>query len=257
MKKHDHFHIWSTYLKRLALLTASLLLCTVAGISQTTFSDIQAMSGITSCSSCAGKGGAGPAATFSMKQNIVTPSLDGKAAQFSIGGSTPYSDAMWTKKLPISSANLRHFVFDTFYYIENPGAIQGLEFNITNYSSSKGYTFGVTCDVRSSGTWKISVPNGSNSSMGQMHWQSTGISCPAPTPFQWNRVTFEAERTSDNKVRFVSLTVNGKKSYLNTTVYARRCPSGWGGVTTHIQLNGNVNQESYSLWADKYNVQLW
>lgn len=244
-------------MKRIALLAALLLICTVAGISQTTFSNIESMSGITSCSTCAGAGGSGPAASFWMKQNVASPSLDGHSTQFFLGGTTPYSDAMWTKKLPISSTNLRHFVFDTYYYITNPSAVQGLEFNITDYLSSKGYTFGMTCDVRSSGTWKISVPNSSNSSMGQMHWQSTGIACPAPTPYVWNHVTFEAERTSDNKVHFISLTVNNKKSYINTTVYARYCPSGWGGVTTHIQLNGNSKQDDYSLWADKYNVKVW
>ena len=63
--------------------------------------------------------------------------------------------------------------------------------------------------------------------------------------------------TTDNKVKFISLTVNGSTHYLNKTVYARSCPSGWGGVTTHIQLNGDSKQTDYSLWADKWVVKLW
>src|SRR3954462_13871598 len=106
-----------------------LLACTVAGLSQTTFSNIESMSGITSCSTCAGAGGSGPAASYWMKQNVSSPSLDGRSTQFFLGGSTAYSDAMWTKKLPISSTPLHHFVFDTYYYLKNPAAVQGLEFN--------------------------------------------------------------------------------------------------------------------------------
>jgi len=224
-------------------------------MAQTTYSGIESMSGITSCSTCAGSGGNGTAASYWMKQGQSSPSLDGKSTEFFLGGSTPYSDAMWTKRVS-SSSSFHDFVFDTYYYVKTPSAIQGLEFNITDYASGKGYTFGFTCDVKDSGTWKISVPNSSTSSMSQMHWQSTGIACSAPAAYKWNHVTFEGQRTSDNKVKFISLTINGTTHYINKTVYARSCPSGWGGVTSHIQLNGDSKQDDYALWADKWTVKL-
>jgi hypothetical protein len=243
-------------LKRFGLIAVAILMFAGLGMAQTTYSKIESMSGFTSCSSCAGAGGSGPSASFYMKQNQSSPSMDGHSTEFYLGGSTPYSDAMWTKKITSSSSN-HHFVFDTYYYVKTPSAVQGLEFNITDYASSRGYTFGVTCDIKSSGTWKISVPNSSTSSMSQMHWESTGISCSAPPAYTWNHVSFEGQRTSDNKVLYISLTINGVKHYLNRTVYARSCPSGWGGVTTHVQLNGDSHQDHYSLWADKWVVQLW
>jgi hypothetical protein len=243
-------------LKKLGLLTATLLMFITMGMAQTTFSNIESASGITSCTTCAGAGGSGPSATYWMKQGVSSPSMDGKSTQFFLGGSTPYSDAMWTKKVS-SSANYHHFVFDTYYYVQNSAAVQGLEFNITNYSNQKGYTFGFTCSAKSGGVWKISVPNDSTSTMSQMHWESTGISCPAPKAYTWNHVQFEGTRTSTNKVLMVSITINGSKHYLNKTMYARSCPSGWSGVTTHIQLNGDSKQDDYSLWADKWNVKLW
>jgi hypothetical protein len=225
-------------------------------MAQTTYSSIESMSGFTSCSTCAGAGGTGTSATYWMKQFQSSPSLDGKSTQFFLGGSTPYSDAMWTKKVS-SSSSYHHFVFDTYYYVKTPSAVQGLEFNITDYSNMKGYTFGFTCSAKSGGVWKMSYPKYSSGSMSQMYWQSTGISCPAPQAYKWNHVQFEGARTSDNKVQYISITINGTKHYLNKTVAARNCPSGWGGVTTHIQLNGDSNQDDYSLWADKWAVKLW
>lgn len=225
-------------------------------MAQTTYSGVQAMSGITSCSSCAGSGGSGSTATHWMKQFQSSPSMDGKSTQFFLGGSTPYSDAMWTKKVS-GSSSLHHFIFDAYYYVKTSNTVQGLEFNITDYSNMKGYTIGFTCDVKASGTWKISMPKSSTSTMSQMYWQSTGISCPAPQAYTWNHVQFEGLRTSDNKVEYISLTINGDKHYLNKTTYARSCPSGWAGATSHVQLNGDSNQDDYSVWVDKWNVTVW
>jgi hypothetical protein len=243
-------------LKRLGLLTAIIFLFITAGMAQTTISNIESASGITSCTTCAGAGGSGPSASYWMKQNQTSPSLDGHSTQFFLGGSTPYSDAMWTKRVS-NSSSYHHFLFDTYYYVKTPSAVQGLEFNITNYSGGKGYTYGFTCSVKSGGVWKISAPDDSTSSMSEMHWESTGISCPAPKAYAWNHVSFEGQRTSDNKVKMISITINGSKHYLNKTMYARRCSSSWGGVTSHIQLNGDVKQDDYSLWADKWFVKLW
>src|SRR6185312_3798099 len=152
------------------------------------------------------------------------------------------------------SSKMRHFVFDTYYYVTNPSAVQGLEFNITSYDHSRGYTYGFTCSVKSGGVWKISVPDDSTSSMAEMHWSSTGISCPVPPANTWNHVSFEAERTSSGMIHYISLTVNGSTHYINKTVYARSAPSSWNGLTTHIQLNGDSKQDDYSVWVDKYSV---
>lgn len=180
--------------------------------------------------------------------------MDGKASQLFVGGSIPYSDALWNWRIADDSSKMRHYVFDTYYYVTNPSAVQGLEFNITSYDHGRGYTYGFTCSVKSGGIWKISVPDSSTSNMAQMHWSSTGISCPAPPANTWNHVSFEAERTSSGMIHYISLTVNGSTHYLNQTVYARSAPSSWNGLTTHIQLNGDSKQDDYSVWVDKYSV---
>src|SRR4051812_24027808 len=226
----------------------------VGAASAQTFSNIQSRTDGASCSECAGADGTGTKAAFWIKQNVASPSLTGHAAQLFLGGSIPYSDALWNWRIASDSSNMRHYIFDTYYYVTNPSAVQGLEFNITSYDHGRGYTYGFTCSVKSGGVWKISVPDDSTSNMAEMHWTSTGISCPAPPANKWNHVNFEAERTSSGMIHYISLTVNGSKHYINKTVYARRAPSDWNGLTTHVQLNGDSKQTDYSVWIDRYKV---
>ena len=207
-------------LRKLSYITILTVLAMVGAASAQTFSNIQARTDGASCSECAGAGGTGTKAAFWIKQNVASPSMTGHAAQLFLGGSTPYSDALWNWRIASDSSKMRHYVFDTYYYVTNPSAVQGLEFNITSYDHGRGYTYGFTCSVKSGGVWKISVPDDSTSSMAEMHWSSTGISCPAPPANTWNHISFEAERTSSGMIHYISLTVNGSTHYINKTVYA-------------------------------------
>lgn len=226
----------------------------IGAMSAQTFSNIQADTSIGSCSACAGKGAAGPSAIYWVKQGVSSPSLTGKATQFFVGGTTPYADALWNWTLVKDASTLHHFVYDMYFYYQNAAAVQGLEFNTTSYVHGKGYEFGFTCSVKSGGVWKISVPNSSHSSLADMHWQSTGIACPAPPTLIWNHLTFEVERTSTDQVHYISLTLNGHTYYINQTMAARIAPSSWTGLTTHFQMNGDSKQDDYSVWVDKYTV---
>src|SRR5688500_786395 len=118
-------------LKKSALLAA---LVVVAGMVSTsaeaatrTYSNIDQMSGWDHCTVCAGAGGQGSVAVFSMKQNVSSPSMDGRSAKFFLGGTNNYSNALWWKQLG-SNPGVRNFKYDLYFYIKNPGAAQALEF---------------------------------------------------------------------------------------------------------------------------------
>ncbi len=213
------------------------------------------------CDNCAGAGADGSSAYYWDKL-VYSPTMDGKSRQFHLGGSTPYSNALWSHRAVTDGTkvrNARHFVFDTYFYYKNSHAAQGYEFNISQYFDGKAFIYGMQCDIRSSGVWEMSVPKDYSKplTLTNMKWQSTGISCPAPPTYKWNRVTIEYERTSENKVKFISISFNGVKKYINIAVSRRISPSDWLGINTHFQMNGNYQQEDYDTWLDKWNLKYW
>jgi hypothetical protein len=254
---------WDTgghYFEKLLTLTASTTV-TSPTIATTTLSRIEELPNWFSCDSCAGANATGPSSTYWMKQNQATPSLDGNSTQFFLGGTTPYANALWSHHVITDSTKTRaskHFVYDIYMYYTNPTAAQGLEFNVSQFFDDKAYVYGMQCNIRSgSGPhWDISTVKDLTQSptLGNMKWQNTGVSCPAPPAYTWNHITMEVERTSDNKVHYISISINGQKSYLNLYAPLRIAPSGWMGVNVHYQMNGDYKQDDYSTWIDKFSV---
>jgi hypothetical protein len=213
--------------------------------------NIDQLSGWQSCDSCAGAGGTGPSAAHGLAQNVSSPSLDGRSAQFWLGGSTPYSNALWWYKVLYNSTannNSHHFVYDLYFYNNNPTAAQSLEWDINQFVGGRSYIFGNQCSYRSTGTWDIwDNPNN--------RWVSTGIACPKLVAYTWSHVTLEMERTWDNKLRYVSMTINGVKHYLNW--YNSSTATSWSGVTVNYQMDGDYKQTDYSTWVDKMSLGYW
>src|SRR5215469_5151440 len=113
---------------------------------QTTKSQIQAMSGWSSCTVCAGAGGNGTSASMSMVQNQGSPSLTGHSTKFSIGGRTPYSDALWWKNLGPSNS-VTHFQYDVYFYLTAPQYSEALEFDVNHANGQRWFIFGTECSI--------------------------------------------------------------------------------------------------------------
>jgi len=211
-----------------------------------TYSDIDQMTGWLSCTTCAGAGGTGPVATFSMVQNQVAPSLDGRSVKFSLGGSTPYSDALWWKQLgAVNTAS--NFKYDLYFYLTNPAAAQSLEFDSNQANGSRRWIFGTQCNVRNGGVWDVwGNANG--------NWLSTGIPCTAPAAFVWHHLTWEFKRTS-TQVVFIGFTYDGVTHYVNRTYTA--AASGVNELNVAFQMDGDFRQDPYSVWLDKVSLTRW
>lgn len=229
-----------------AVVLAAAVAAAPAALAETIY-NIDQMTGWESCSVCAGTAGAGSYAPHSYKQNVASPSKDGRAMQFFLGGSTPYSNALWWKQLgPRSSA--RNFVYDLYYYIKNPSAAQALEFDVNQSLDGKKLIFGTECDFKYRKAWKVYDPY-------NRQWKVTSIPCYVPKAYTWHHVTLEFRRTSENKVSFVAVTINGKKSYFNRT-YAPKASSA-KELNVAFQMDGNKYQTDYSVWLDKVKLTYW
>jgi hypothetical protein len=207
---------------------------------------IQTMSGWQSCGSCAGPGGHGPDTPRYMHQFIATPSISGKASEYWIGPKAPYSGALWWKQLG-ANANASHFVYDLYFYVKNPNAPQALEFDMNQSVGSRKFIFGTQCDIKGHHDWDVwDTANGK--------WIQTGIACSAPPAYTWNHVVLEYAR-SKNQTTFVSVTLNGKKSYINRTFNTFGVNAS--ELNTAVQLDGNSSDSAYSVWVDKMQVTAW
>ena len=232
---------------KLAALTVLLFfsLTVFPSHAQTTTSSIQTMTGWQTCATCGGKSGSTSAAPHTLTRNISSPSLDGKSTKFSLGGSTPYSDVIWWKDLGGKQAS--NFVYDLYFYLTNSAAPQALEFDVNDSINNQWYVFGTECNYRQYGQWRVWDPS--------KHWVTTGISCPSAPTYKWNHLTLELQRAS-GKTKFISVTLNGVKHYINRTAYPKSNPGGYQ-TSVAFQMDGNYKQTNFSVWLDKVSLKYW
>jgi hypothetical protein len=192
---------------------------------------------------------------FSMTQGIGSPSMSGQATVFWLGGSTPYSDALWNNPLIGTASSqgvpdgnqtlvptLHDFTYDVYFYGDNLGLSQALEFDINQFFNGMGFIFGHECRIAGGNEWDV-WDNQNN------HWTPTGIPCH-PNDNSWNHVTIKVQRTSNNDLLYQSITFNGVTSDLNWTFGHGSAPGGWYGVTINYQMDGNLHQDPYKVYLD-------
>ena len=184
--------------------------------------------------------------SFTLLQN--TPSLDGSAVKMWIGGTTPYANALHWKKFGDQSA-YKNFIWEFWIYGNaDMNNAQNLEFDLFQAVSGRKYMFGTQCNY-----WK-KIWQGWDETTN--HWIDTTTPCPKFATGQWNRIKWYFQRTSDNHLHYVSVTVN------NTTYkvdrYWNSAATSWGntfGVQFQQDLNGSA--ADYTVWADKVKVWMW
>jgi hypothetical protein len=193
--------------------------------------------------------------TFSMTQNIKSPSLSGEATQYSLGGSQGYGDGFWNNHLIGDGSSqgmldkdhsivptLHDFTYDVYFWADNINLSQAVEFDINQFFNNQGFIWGHECRVAGGNMWDIwdNV---------NAHWVSTGIPC-YPNNNSWNHLTLKVQRTSGNQLLYESITFNGVTHTLNEYYNPGPAP-GWYGVTVNYQEDGNSKQSAYSVYLDQ------
>ena len=192
--------------------------------------------------------------SFSMTQGVSSPSLSGQATEYYVGGNVPFSDALWNNHLigPGSSQglpdsnqtmvpSLHNFTYDVYFYGDNLGLAQALEFDINQFFGNMGFIFGHECRIASGNEWDVWDNQNAR-------WTPTGISC-YPNSNSWNHLTIQVQRTSNNDLVYQSISLNGDAHTLNWTFPHGSSP-GWYGVTINYQMDGNSHQDSYNVYLD-------
>ena len=216
---------------------------------QSTIKDIQTLSGWQSCSALfpTGSGRDGQicaaglgTAVSTMTENQSTPSMDGKSAKFTMGGPQPYSNMLYFNAIA-GGNNVSHFIYDLYFYIDNPLASQALEFDINQTFGGQRWVWGSECNFNGSGKWDIW-----NDLTG---WQPTQFAC---TPFPantWIHLVWNVERVG-NQVHYISLTIGDQ--VLNVDTFFPNQPD-WTleEIDVAFQMDGNFAQQPYDVWLDE------
>jgi hypothetical protein len=209
-----------------------------------TFSDIHSLPNWENCTLCAG----GPTAVYSMTENIGSPSLSGSSAKFSLlSGSAPWSQALWWKYLT-SDDSATHFIYDLYFYMDNPPAAQALEFGVSQSAGGNRYEWATQCDLRGDHTWRVW-------NAAQQAWNSSGVSCPAPAANTWNHLIWEFERNSSAQVVFTAVTLNGNRSAVNMAMSHQQDSSS--GIDVAFQIDAEGTPILHSVWLDRVNLTYW
>lgn len=195
---------------------------------------------------------------FSMRQGVSNPSMSGQADEFNVGGSAPYSDALFNNHLigPSSSQgqpdngqtqvpSLYNFTYDAYFYGDNLDLSEALEFDVNQFFGGMGFIFGHECRIAAGNEWD--VWDNANAK-----WVHTGVPC-YPNSNQWNHVILKVQRTSDNHLTYQSITLNGQTTTLNWTFDHGSAPN-WYGLTVNFQMDGDSKQDSYNVYLDNLNL---
>jgi hypothetical protein len=210
------------------------------------------------CTSCTPSG---PAVTWSTQQGVTSPSLSGNSTEYTIGGTEPYSDVIWinhligsqtTQNLPDPGGSLdastHNFIYDVYFYVTDLTQVQALEFDINQYVDGKSFVWGHQCRLGyGANWWDISINGGAQ-------WQPSSAGCN-PKVNDWNHVTIQVQRTSDDQLLFQSITLNGLTSTIN--YQEEPTSTSWQGITINYQMDGDYEQSQYSVWLDKLNFTYW
>jgi len=186
-------------------------------------------------------------ATSSMTPGQDDPSLSGQSAHFTLGGPTPYSNALWWRGFD-ADTKATHFVYDLYFYLKSPSAPEALEFDINQSMGGTRWTWGTECSYRDTGHWDIWDPEA-----GQ--WVTTSVPCPQVSANEWHQLTWTVERV-DGKAHYISVALDGDVHQVDKYYNPQQHFDG-SGVTVAFQMDGDYRQDPYSVWLDNVSLSYW
>ena len=226
----------------LLTLVLSFCICIPESWAQQTISNIDDQSGgWGSCSGCAG--GKTKADVFWMAPFQTKPSRDGSSKQFYVSSSHKFSDVLFWKKVGAHNT-ATHFTWDFWVYLDNDSLkAQSLEYDIFQFTGGRKYMFGTECEYNT-GHWAIW-----NAKAGG--WVPTALPCKRFTPSVWHHIVWQVHRTSDQKMHYDSLILDGVTHVLNLAEPSGPLPSGWlDDLGVQWQLDTPSSPLTFNEWVD-------
>jgi hypothetical protein len=197
--------------------------------------------------------GTSGSATGSTHYPVSSPSLDGKAREYSVS----YSNKAGERYSLTFNHNteVTHFVYDTYVYFEEPSEVANLELDMNQViSNGKTVIFAFQCSG-DAGAWEYSTISGNSP-----HWHSTGLSCNPKNwaAKTWHHVQIASHRDSSGNVSYDWVNLDGSYQQVNK--------GGEGAIDLHwaagdlnlnFQLDGATSRGTMQVYADNLIIHYW
>jgi hypothetical protein len=202
-------------------------------------------SGWGSCTDCAG--GKNHADIYWMAQFQTRPARDGDSMQFYVSASKPNSNVLFWDKLGAHNS-ASQFTWDFWIYLDEASlSAQALEYDLFQYVSGIDYMFGTQCTY-GSGYWDVW-------DMASRSWVPTQVKCNRFTPKVWHHIIWQFHRTSDTRMHYDSVTLDGVVYAVHQVQRSGRLPKGWWqDLGVQWQMDTAGSPLTFNEWVD--NVKL-
>src|SRR5262249_39656491 len=136
------------------------------------------------------------------------------------------------------------FTWDFWVYLDQSSlGAEALEYDLFQFVGGVEYMFGSQC-VYSSGYWDVW-----NQNTGE--WVQTPLICEPFSPETWHHIVWQVHRTSDQKMHFESLTLDGVEHALNLVEGSGPLPYGWADdLGVQWQLDTSTAPLDFREWVD-------
>ncbi len=183
-------------------------------------------------------------ATSVQTLHVPSPSLSGSSAQFSIGGTTGYSNSLWWLSLG-GGTPLSKFTYALDFYVDNADVAEALEFDVNQSFGGVRYTWGTECSYKNTKMWDVWDPKGEK-------WIPSKVPCPPVTSKQWHHLSWQFEKVN-NQVHYISVTLDGQTTPVDMFLDPQ---PNWlqEDIDIAFQMDGDGAQTPYNVWLD--NVSL-
>lgn len=212
--------------------------------------NLQESSDWTTCGTCGNQKGTIGEATYNMIRGLTAPAIDGSAtsAEFSIGGSNPYTNGYWYLSNTPAKAPLKILVYDFYLYVPEASATapQALEFECQHTVNGYTYNYAWQADYASHSWRTFDFIN--------RVWVPSGITFAGFTPGTWHHIVAQYHASGTYTVH-AALTVDGAKSVLNIIHPAKYTGQTWDSFTNAFQLDLNGKPTAFQVYIDKMTVE--
>jgi hypothetical protein len=193
-------------------------------------------------------------AVASSKYPVEDPSLDKKAREFNMSYSGKGGERF---SLSFAhNAQVTHFVYDTYVYLEDPSELANLELDMNQViSNGKTVIFAFQCSGNT-GQWEYSLIKSNHPK-----WQRGGFAC-SPKNWaakKWHHIQIASHRDSKGDVTYDWVNFDGTYKELKNATGNGALSLHWGeGVLNlNFQLDGAKDRGSVKIYTDELTIRYW